>query len=361
MDFQSLLNLAVEKGASDLHLQASAPPMMRIGGQVQAVDATPLTHDGLKKFIASLSPPVSESEIVAAAVKGLDFSAAMPPVARFRCSAYCCLGQLGMVMRVIRTKIPSIDELHLPKVVFDIAMSGRGMTLVTGTTGSGKSTTLAAMIDLVNANERSKIITIEDPVEYLHPAKLAMMTQMELGSDTPSFDQALRQALRHDPDLILVGELRDVETLRMALRAADTGHQVFATVHSARAAQTIERIIAMFPPAEHKLLLSQLAHSIEAIISQRLVVTREAGKRRPALEILRGGPVTTKFIMEGRIDELSTYLEGGDNGMQSFDQHLLQMYHDRTITGTEALRLSTRPEAMATAMRGIKYVGGGAR
>jgi twitching motility protein PilT len=173
-----------------------------------------------------------------------------------------------------------------------------------------------------------------------------------------SFDQALRQSLRQDPDVILIGELRDVETLRMALRAADTGHQVFATVHASRAAQTIERIIAMFPPAEHKVLLAQLSQSLEAIISQRLVVMREGG-RRPAVEILRGGPVTEKLILEGKLPELSTYIESGESGMQTFDQHLLQMFNQRLIAGREALKHANRPEALATAMRGIKFVGPG--
>jgi twitching motility protein PilT len=164
--------------------------------------------------------------------------------------------------------------------------------------------------------------------------------------------------MREDPDVILVGELRDVETLRMALRAADTGHQVFATVHASRAAQTIERIIAMFPPNEHKTLLSQLSHSLEAIISQRLVVVREemGGGRRPAVEILRGGPVTEKYILEGKLAELTQYIEGGESGMQSFDQHLLQMFKEQLIPGREALKHANRPESLATAMRGIKYV-----
>jgi len=183
-----------------------------------------------------------------------------------------------------------------------------------------------------------------------------LISQFEVGTDSVSFDQALRQSLRQDPDVILVGELRDVETLRMALRAADTGHQVFATVHASRAAQTVERIIAMFPPAEHKVLLGQLSHSLEAIISQRLVVVRPeaGGGRRPAIELLRGGPVTERYVLEGKLSQLSEYIEGGDNGMQSFDQHLLKMYRERLISGTEALKHANRPEALATAMRGIK-------
>jgi twitching motility protein PilT len=258
-----------------------------------------------------------------------------------------------MVVRVIRTRIPSIEELNLPQVIHDIALSQRGLTLLTGTTGSGKSTTLAAMIDLINSNLRLKIITIEDPVEYVHTNKKSMICQLEVGSDTTSFEQALRQALRQDPDVILVGELRDVDTLRIALRAADTGHQVFSTVHSATAPQTVERIIAMFPPTEHHLLLSQLAGAVEAIVSQRLVPTRE-GKRRPAVEILRGSAVTQKFVLENRLSELSDYIKTGEAGMQTFDQHLLKLYQDKVISGTEALHQATNPGALSMALRGIK-------
>jgi twitching motility protein PilT len=361
MNLDALINFAVEQGASDLHLQASAAPMLRIGGQIREVRGEPLSTEEMTGMLAGMLPPGRVDDIAAAAVKGFDFSYVHSPTTRFRCSTYNALGGPGVVMRVIRTQIPTIEQLHLPKVVSDVALAQRGMTLVTGTTGSGKSTTLAAMIDLINANYDVKVITVEDPIEFLHDDKRAMITQIEVGSDSISFDQALRQALRQDPDVILIGELRDVETLRMALRAADTGHQVFATVHAARAAQTVERIIAMFPPAEHKVLLSQLAHSLEAVISQRLVVTREGDGerkgRRPAVEILRGGPVTEKCIMEGKINQLSEFIEGGQSGMQTFDQHLLQMFQQKLISGTEALKHANRPDALATALRGIRYVG----
>jgi len=357
MNFEELIEFAVTHDASDIHIQAGAPPMLRIAGQVRSVESKPLPDEDIRDFIASIAPARERERLQEAAAQGLDFSHVVPGLSRFRCSAYRQLGKYGIVMRVIRTAVPSIEMLHLPTVIHDVALAQRGLTLVTGTTGSGKSTTLAAMIDLINGTHRTKIITIEDPVEYLHTNKKALISQLEVGSDTPSFEQALRQALRQDPDVILVGELRDVETLRMALRAADTGHQVFSTVHSANAAQTIERIIAMFPPAERKLLLAQLAGSVEAIISQRLLVTHEGG-RRPAVEILRGSAVTEKFILENRIPELSEYIETGDAGMQSFDQHLARMYREDAIAGKEALRWATNPEALAMSMRGIKMVGG---
>jgi twitching motility protein PilT len=355
MDVKKLLHFAVENGASDLHLQAGAAPMFRIAGQPRSAEGRPLTTEDTTEAVMTLAPEQSHSGLKEAIVRGLDFSYAIEGLARFRCSAYSHLGTPAIVVRVIRTTIPTIEELHLPEVIRDIALSERGLTLLTGTTGSGKSTTLAAMIDMINATIRNKIITIEDPVEYVHTNKKSVIAQLEVGSDTPSFDQALRQALRQDPDVILVGELRDVETLRIALRAADTGHQVFSTVHSATSAQTIERIIAMFPPAEHKLLLSQLAGSVEAILSQRLVPTRD-GKRRPALEILRGSSVTQKFILENRLSELNDYIATGESGMQTFDQHLLKMYRENMISGTEALRQATNPGALSMGMRGISGV-----
>jgi twitching motility protein PilT len=357
-DFKALFKQAVDSGASDIHLQGGRKPIVRLHGGLVRFDAGPITSAELHEQITQMLPAHLKGDLVAEAARGLDFSYTDPVAGRFRCSAYYAIGQPGMTMRSIRTVIPSLEQLHLPTAIMDIALSQRGLTLVTGTTGSGKSTTLAAMIDLINNNYDVKIITVEDPIEYLHTDKKALITQIEVGSDSISFDQALRQALRQDPDVILVGELRDVETLRMALRAADTGHQVFATVHASRAAQTIERIIAMFPPAEHKVLLSQLSHSLEAIISQRLVVLRPeaGGGRRAAIEIMRGGPVSEKYILEGRLNDLTEYIEGGESGMQSFDQHLLAMFGQRMIAGREALKHANRPEALATAMRGIKHV-----
>jgi twitching motility protein PilT len=352
MDFHALLRFAVEHDASDVHIQAGLPPHVRMGGILKAINQPPLSDEEVRNFLASIAPARYRDTLDDRLVAGLDFSYAAPGLSRFRCSAYRQLGHAGVAMRIIKARIPSIPELHLPSVVGTIGNAQRGLTLVTGTTGSGKSTTLAAIIDLINQQRSCKIITIEDPVEYLHSPKHAVISQLELGSDTPSFEQALRQSLRQDPDVVLVGELRDTDTLRIALRAADTGHQVFSTVHSASAPQTIERIIAMFPPAEHKLLLTQLAGNLEAIISQRLVICRD-GSRRPATEILRGGPVPTKYILEGRALELHDYIRTAGNGQHTFDQELLSMFRQELISHHEAMLHATNPESLNMALRGI--------
>jgi twitching motility protein PilT len=358
MDIDKLLQFTVQQGASDLHLQPDSPPMLRLTGELRMVDSPPLTNEDTLQIVRALVPKGLASELEAAITQGLDFSYMLNGLARFRCSAFRTLGHVAVVIRAIPLGIPSVDELNLPHVIKDIALAERGLTLLTGTTGSGKSTTLATMIEMINGTLKNKIITVEDPIEFVYINKNSLIAQLEVGGDTPSFAQAMRQALRQDPDVILVGELRDSETLRMALQAADTGHQVLSTVHSANAAQTIERIIAMFPPNEHKLLLEQLASSIEAIVSQRLVPSRD-GKLRPAVEILRGSAVSQKLILENRLAELHDFIATGDAGMQTFDQHLIKMYHEDLISGTEALRQATNPGQLSMALRGITSIGPG--
>jgi twitching motility protein PilT len=352
MNFEQLIRFAVEQGASDLHFQTGAAPLLRINGLIRAVDSPPVSDQEIRQFILSIHPALSAEALGAVLVQGFDFSYAIPGVSRFRCNIYSHMGTAAMVMRTIQLKVRALEELLLPPVIRDIALSMRGLTLVTGTTGSGKTTTLAAMVDLINNTYRCKIITIEDPIEYAHVNHKAMISQLELGQDTPSFEHGLRQALRQDPDVILVGEIRDSETMRMALRAADTGHQVFATVHSSNAAQTIERVLAMIPPEERGIATSQLAGSLVAVISQRLAATRD-NNRRAVMEILRGGPVTSKYILENRLGELSDFIGGRELGMQRFDQHLIDLYNQKVISGTEAMRLATNPEAVALGLRGI--------
>jgi twitching motility protein PilT len=352
MEFQQLLRFAVEHNASDLHLQADLPPGVRIGGILKFTNQAPLEDPQVRNIIASMVPTRFKDNLDERLIAGIDFSYSVKGLARFRCSGYTQLGVAGISMRIIRGEIRSVEQLNLPTVVKDIALGERGLVLVTGTTGSGKSTTLAAMIDLINQNHPGKIICIEDPVEYLHTPKQSIIAQLEVGTDTPSFEQALRQSLRQDPDVVLIGELRDMDTLRIALRAADTGHQVFSTVHSANAPQTIERIIAMFPPAEHKLLLTQLAGNLHAIISQQLVICEDGG-RRPATEILRGGPVPTKYILEGRALELGDYMKSAGNGQHTFDMSLLSLFKQKLITYHEALRHATNRDNLQMALRGL--------
>jgi twitching motility protein PilT len=352
MDLDRLLNFAVEQGASDVHLQAGSTPMLRICGQARFLDGPILSPEATHRFAASILPEFLSGSLEKNLKEGIDFSHAIEGLARFRCNIYTHLRSVALAIRILRIRIPSLEELNLPPVVADIALSRRGLTLVTGTTGSGKSTTLAAMVNLINQTCRAKIITIEDPVEYVHASNKSLISHVELGGDTSSFSQALRQAFRQNPDVILVGELRDADTLRAALQAADTGHQVFSTVHSATAPITVERIIAMFPPAEHELLLLQLANSLEAIVSQRLIAAKD-GAQRPAVELLRGSPVAMKLITEKRLPELTEYIATGESGMQTFDQHLLQLFHQRVISESEALRGASNAEALGMAMRGI--------
>ena len=279
MNFDQLIRFGVEQGASDVHLQTGASPLLRINGLIRTVESPPVANQDLRQFILSIKKGLTAEQLDRALVEGLDFSYFIPGVSRFRCNIYSHMGTPAMVLRVIKLKIRTLEELKLPSVLRDITLSLRGITLLTGTTGSGKSTTLAAMVDLINNSYRCKIITIEDPVEYMHTNQKAMISQLELGQDTPSFEHGLRQALRQDPDVILVGELRDSETMRMALRAADTGHQVLATVHSTNAAQTIERILAMVPPEERSIATSQLALSLAG--GHLAAPGRHARRQRP--------------------------------------------------------------------------------
>jgi twitching motility protein PilT len=350
MTIDQLLRFAVEQGASDLHLQTGASPAVRITGQLRTVDAPALSDAQLRQFIRAIAPARIFDDIAAAMAQGADFSYGVPGLARFRANLYSHLGNPGLVLRVILPRIRTLEELNLPPLLREIALARRGLTLMSGATGSGKSTTLAALVDLLNESFYIKILTIEDPVEYEHANKRALVAHVEVGRDTPSFEQGLRQAMRQAPDVILVGELRDADSARMALRAADTGHQVLATIHSSNAAQTIERLLALVPPNELSIARQQLAAALVGIISQRLAVDR-TGALRPVVEILRGDSVVAKYIMEDRIRDIADYVATGQWGMQTFDTHLLQLYHQGVVSGTQALSVATNAEALALEMR----------
>ena len=351
MQLAQLLETMIDSGAGDLHLQAGSAPMLRLGGELQAMNGAVMTDDQIRELMRQMA--YEDAQVHLEQDRSTDFSFEMPGRARFRVNAFYERGRLSMALRLIPIDILPFEELNLPSVIEEIAQSPRGLVLVTGTTGCGKSTTLAAIIDYINTNRGDRIITIEDPIEFVHASKKSLVAQRELGTDTPTFLAALRVALRQDPDVLLVGELRDAETMRTALQAADTGHVVFSTIHTTNASQTVQRMIALVRREQRELLIIQLAANLEAVISQRLAKTHDGKNRIPVVEVLRNTPVVRKVLLEGNPRALPKAMANGDNGMQLFDQHLARLWKAEIISGTEALRLASNPEALAMIMRGL--------
>jgi len=351
IDILKAIDWTVRFKASDLHLQVGAVPMLRVNGVLRPLELLPLTRDDMSDILDLVAEGELREKLRTAL--SYDFSYTVPDKANFRVNFYHQSGSEALVLRFIPLEILKFDKLNLPPVVKEIAEEERGIILVTGTTGSGKSTTLASIIDHINETRKAKIITIEDPVEYIHKNKKSMVSQVEVGRDIESFDEGLRRALRQDPDVILVGELRDINTMKVALRAADTGHLVFSTIHTTNASQTVQRIIAMFPEEERELLLLQLSLNLEAVLSQRLARTADGKARVPVVEIMRSNPAIKKYILERRFNALQGIIATRESGMQTFDQHLVDLYNQEIIAGREALRLSTNPEAVALALKGF--------
>jgi len=358
MDIDRLLRAVAQHGASDLHLQVASPPTLRVHGGLTPAQAPEVTDDDLDQMIQQIAPDTVREAF--ARDRSADFSYLLEDVARFRVNVFYEKDHASAVFRLIPLTVPPLADLNLPPVIQEIGLAERGLVLMTGTTGSGKSTTLAAIIDALNESRRLRIITIEDPIEFVHTSKKSLVAQREIGRDSPGFLQALRRALRQDPDVILIGELRDLETIKTALVAADTGHMVYSTVHTANASQTVQRLISMFPPNERDLLITQLATNLEAVISQRLARVREGKGRVPVCEIMRNSPVVRKLLLDGRTGSLPQAIANREQGMQLFDQHLADLYNAKTISGTEALRLATNPEAVGLALRGISSADTGA-
>lgn len=356
MDINELLKKAHSLDASDLHIKVGSPPVVRIYGEL-----TPLTsekkvtnEDATKIALSVMTPGQTETF---KKKNDIDLAYSVPGLGRFRCNIFMQRGTIGLVFRVISMRIPTIDELNLPEVLKKIAMEQRGLILVTGTTGSGKSTTLAAMIDMINSNRTEHIITIEDPIEYLHRDKKSIVNQREIGSDTESFGKALRQALRQDPDVILVGEMRDFETIQTSLVAAETGHLVLSTLHTIDATETVNRIIAVFPPYQHKQVRMQLSSVLRSIISMRLMPKADGKGRVPAVEVL----IATTTIKDCILDPDKTKLipdviEQGAiyYNMQTFDQSLIGLYKSGLITYEEALKRATKPDDFVLKIKGIQ-------
>jgi twitching motility protein PilT len=340
-----LLRLVVEKRGSDLHLAAGVPPVTRIDGQLYATNYESLSEFEVQRMVYAI---LTDEQIrVFETDYELDCSYHLRNVSRFRVNVYRDRGAVAGAFRVIPSKIPTIRELGLPLVLEDISRRQRGLVLVTGPTGSGKSTTLAAMIGQVN-NERSvHIITIEDPIEYLHTPKRSLINQRELGTDTRNFAQALRHALREDPDVILVGEMRDLETMALAITAAETGHLVFSTVHTNNAAQTVDRIVDVFPPGQQEQIRIQLSNNLEAVLSQQLLPRAGTPGRIAAMEIMIASPAIRNLIREAKAHQITSIIQtSAHQGMQTMDQCLRDMYQRGLITYEEAMGRAMNQEEL---------------
>jgi twitching motility protein PilU len=336
IDVTKFLSVMVEHGASDLYITLDSPPMYRINGVTRPAGNRSLTDDDLKELALSVMSDKQRSEFEAE--NELNLALYYKSLGRFRLNLMIQRGSIAMVIRRIQGDIPTIDELDLPPVLKDIAMSKRGLVLVVGATGSGKSTSLAAIIDYRNTNETGHIVTIEDPIEYMHSHKRSIISQREVGVDTQSYQKALKNALRQAPDVILLGEIRDETTMESAINFAETGHLCLATLHSNNANQAMERVMNFFPPERHSQIYLQLSLNLRAILSQRLVRTVDGG-RVAAFEILTDSPRTKDLIHKAQISELKDAMEKSTNvGMQTFDQALFDHYKNGKITLEEALR-----------------------
>jgi twitching motility protein PilT len=335
MDIAELLAFSVKNKASDLHLSAGLPPMIRVHGDVRRINVPPLEHKdvhGMVYDIMNDSQRKNYEETLEC-----DFSFEIPNLARFRVNAFNQNRGAGAGFRTIPSKVLTLEELNAPKIFAEISNQPRGLVLVTGPTGSGKSTTLAAMVNHVNENEYGHVLTVEDPIEFVHESKKCLMNQREVGPHTLSFSNALRSALREDPDIILVGEMRDLETIRLAMTAAETGHLVFGTLHTSSAAKTVDRIIDVFPAAEKEMIRAMLSESLRAVISQTLCKTKDGSGRIAAHEIMIGTPAIRNLIREDKVAQMYSSIQTGQNlGMQTLDQCQLDMVKRGQIVRTTA-------------------------
>jgi twitching motility protein PilT len=355
MHVNDLLKIAVEQGASDLHLKAGSFPMMRRGGLLMPVTTDrKLDHEDMVAMSSAIMSTGQREKF--RDWLEVDIAYSVPGLGRFRCNVFQQRGTVGLVLRVIPMRILSVEQLGLPPVLTSIAGEERGLVLVTGTTGSGKSTTLAAMIDHVNATREAHIITVEDPIEFLHRDKKSIINQREVAVDTKSFAHALRSALRQDPDVILVGEMRDLETVETGLHASETGHLVFSTLHTVDAPETINRVVTMFPPHQQKQVRLQLSSVLKAVVSQRLIPRADGKGRAAAVEVM----ISTPFIRDCIVDKDKTHLISGaiaqgtsQYGMQTFDQSIFNLYSKRLITYEEALRWASNKDEFKLKVQGI--------
>ena len=343
MDIAELLAFVVKNKASDLHLSAGLPPMIRVLGDIRRINLPPLdhkeVHDMMYDIMNDNQRKFYEENLEC------DFSFAIPNLARFRVNAFVHNRGAGAAMRTIPTRIQTLEDLHFPKIFADIVDQPRGLVLVTGPTGCGKSTTLAAMVNHINENNYGHILTVEDPIEFVHESKRCLINQREVGPHTLSFANALRSALREDPDIIMVGELRDLETIRLTLTAAETGHLALGTLHTSSAAKTIDRIIDVFPGEEKEMVRSMLSESLRAVISQTLLKTQDGSGRVAAHEIMIGTPAIRNLIRENKVAQMYSSIQTGQNvGMQTLDQNLMELIKHGLVTPAEARSKATNKD-----------------
>jgi twitching motility protein PilT len=343
MDISELLAFSVKNKASDLHLSAGLPPMIRVHGDVRRINLPPLEHKDVHGMVYDIMND-SQRKHYDENLE-VDFSFDLPGLARFRVNAFNQDRGAAAVLRTIPSRVLSLEELHCPRVFADFSLKPRGLVLVTGPTGSGKSTTLAAMVDHVNNNLYGHVLTIEDPIEFVHESRKCVINQREVGPHTLSFANALRSALREDPDVVLVGELRDLETIRLALTAAETGHLVFGTLHTSSAAKTIDRIVDVFPAAEKEMVRAMLSESVVAVISQTLLKLKDGSGRVAAHEIMVGTPAIRNLIRENKVAQMYSMIQTGSQfGMQTLDQNLLDLVRRNVVSLGEARQYAKSPD-----------------
>jgi twitching motility protein PilT len=336
MDLSEILKHGVEVRASDVFIKSGVPPAVRVNGRVESMDFPALTPAGTQELAYS----IMSSEQIGRFERRheLDLAFTIEGIARFRANVYQQRGSVGMVLRIVPLKMFTLEQLAMPPVLGELSKQRQGLVLVTGPTGSGKSTTLAAMIDLINASRRCNIVTVEDPIEFVHPDQLGVVNQREIGIDTESFTDALKYVVRQSPDVILIGEMRDVETMNVALAASETGHLVFSTIHTTSAAETMDRIINMFPPHDKPQICLRMATSLKGIVSQKLLPRADDRGRIAAVEIMIANPTVSKLIEEGRSSQLyGAIAEGSYWGMQTMNQCLVRYFKQGLITEEEAL------------------------
>ncbi len=346
-----LLNLVVEEGASDLHLEVGVPPVLRMNGSLAPLDADILKPEDTERLIKSIASDVHIQAIRSEG--GVDFGFAFEDKARFRVSCFKQKGYLGAVLRQISNTLLTMDQIGLPPSLKDLLFRPRGLVLVTGPTGSGKSTTLASMINIVNEERDVHIITVEDPVEFYHQHKKSVVIQREIGVDVPSFSEALKRALRQDPDVILVGEMRDLETMEAAVSAAETGHLVFATLHTTGAVRTVDRIVDAFPADQQEQIRSQLAGSLLAVISQVLLPRIDKPGRVAAFEIMISTPSIQALIRDAKTFRITSDIQtGAKYGMNTLDSHLLELYQQEIISYGEMITKAQDPQGILQKLGG---------